>query len=274
MLLDTHCHLDFDAFSQDRDQVIERARAAGVGGILDPAIDLDTSREILALSQAIPSLFAAVGVHPNSAGVWEPGTDRAIKELCLSEKVLAIGEIGLDYYRDRAPQDLQREVFERQLALANECGLPVIIHSRNASANDQRAIKDILEILEEWSAVLMANHSPLVDRAGVLHSFSGDLDSAHRAIELGFYIGITGPVTFKNAPELQEIVAELPLDRLLIETDAPFLTPHPHRGKRNEPAYVRLVADKIAMLQHSNYERVAEKTSSNAERLFNWKVNH
>ncbi len=271
---DSHCHLDFDAFDADREQVYLRAREAGVLGILNPAIDLENSRKILAMITANPMIFAAIGVHPNSATTWNENTLGELAELANNPKVRAIGEIGLDYYRDWAPQDIQREVFQAQLELAQRVGLPVIIHVRNASAEDQRAMNDVLSILETWQNGLSSAHSPVKDRVGVLHSFSGDAASAQRAIAMGFYIGITGPITFKNAQELQQVVSELPLDSLLIETDAPFLTPHPFRGKRNEPAYVRLVADKIAVIHNLEPERVAEMTTSNSERLFNWRVNH
>lgn len=271
---DSHCHVDFDAFDADRDQVFLRAREAGVLGILNPAIDLENSRKILTMAADNPMIIAAIGVHPNSATTWNENTFGELSELANNPKVRAIGEIGLDYYRDWAPQDIQREIFQAQLELAQRVGLPVIIHVRDASAEDQRAMKDVLSILETWQNGLLGTDSPVKDRPGVLHSFSGDAASAQRAIALGFYIGITGPVTFKNAQELQQVVSELPLDRMLIETDAPFLTPHPFRGKRNEPAYVRLVADKIAVIHKLEPERVAEMVTSNSERLFNWRVNH
>jgi TatD DNase family protein len=274
MLIDSHCHLDFDAFDSDRQLVIDRATASGVVGILDPAIDLVTSRNILQLAARQEMVNAAVGVHPNSASTWTDETPEMLEELARRPKVLAIGEIGLDYYRDRAAHELQQAVFKSQLSLAARLELPVIIHTRNASLADPRAIMDALEILEEWCADLEIANSALQDRAGVLHSYSGDTSSALRAIELGFYIGITGPVTFRNAPELQQTVSELPLDRLLIETDAPFLTPHPHRGKRNEPAYIGLVADKIALIHNLEPEVVKQKTTLNAQRLFNWRENH
>ena len=272
MLIDSHCHLDFDAFDEDRQQVIERAQSAGVGGILNPSIDLENSQAVLELADCQPMVYAGIGVHPNSATTWRPETPAKLSRLAQNLKVLAIGEIGLDYYRERAPHKVQIEVFQKQLSLAAEHELPVIIHTRNASADDPQATIDALGILAEWKDQLTASGSPLLDRLGVLHSYSGDTASAKTAIELGFYIGITGPVTFRNAPELQNTVAELPLERLLIETDAPFLTPHPHRGKRNEPAYVRLVADKIGSIHNLEQGLVASTTTANAQRLFNWRV--
>jgi TatD DNase family protein len=274
MLIDSHCHLDFAAFDGDRQAVIERAVACGVTGILVPAIDLETSRNILDLAARCELVFAAVGVHPNSATTWTDDTPEQLRALARRPKVLAIGEIGLDYYRDRAAPELQQAVFESQLALAAELGLPVIVHTRNASPADRRATADALSILTAWRGDLKDAGKDLSERPGVLHSYSGDLASALQAIEQGFYIGISGPVTFRNAPELQVVVMGLPLERVLVETDAPFLTPHPHRGKRNEPAYIRLVADKIALIHNLEPEAVQQQTALNTQRLFNWRVNH
>lgn len=273
MLIDTHCHLDFRAFDADRAEALSRAQAAGVVRVLNPAIDLETSRAILLLVQEYPSLFAAVGVHPNSALTWNEDSFDELCELAANDTVKAIGEIGLDYYRDRAPKSLQQKIFRRQLELASRVNLPVIIHSRDSSPTDPQATQDLLGILEEWQGNLRAVGSPLADRPGVLHSYASSIELALQAVELGFFIGITGPVTFQNAKDLQKVVTGLPLERIVIETDAPFLTPHPYRGKRNEPAYVRLVADKIAELQGLDREVVAKHTTSNAERLFNWQVN-
>lgn len=265
MLADTHCHLDFDLFTPDREAVIARARQAGVDRILNPGIDLESSRAALELAEKYDIVYAAVGVHPNESTTWDGDTLRTLRELASHPKVVAIGEIGLDYYRDRAPRDLQQKVFQEQLMLAAELSLPVVIHNRQAS-------DDVMEILKEWQVELMGANVLLAEHPGVLHSFSASEQAAHEAIGLNFYIGITGPVTFKNAPDLQQLVAHIPLDRLLIETDAPFLTPHPHRGERNEPAYVRFVAEKIAELHNLPVEMVSNSTSINAGRLFHWKV--
>jgi len=268
-LADTHCHLDFNLFNEDREQVLERARQAGLLHILNPGIDLASSRLAQKLAETYDSVCAAVGVHPNDSLTWEEasptggGTLQALRELAARPKVVAIGEIGLDYYRERAPHAVQQAVFRRQLDLAAELALPVVVHNRQASA-------DVLRILAEWQSGLAKSGSPLADRPGVLHSYAGDLVTARQAISLGFLIGITGPVTFKNALDLQKVVSALPLESLLIETDAPFLTPHPHRGQRNEPAYVRMVAEKIAFLHNRPVSVVAETTSANASRLFNW----
>jgi TatD DNase family protein len=271
-LTDSHCHLDFDAFAEDRELVIQRASDAKVSRMLNPGIDLHSSQDAINLAQRYPSVYAAIGVHPNSATTWQDETLSHLKAMAITgaPRVVAVGEIGLDYYRDRAPKELQWDVFVQQLRLAGELNLPVVIHSRDASPNDRRAIQDVLEILTDWQYELSAWNSSLKDRPGVLHSFSNELKFAQQAIELGFYIGITGPVTFRNASELQSLVAELPLERLLIETDAPFLTPHPYRGTRNEPAYVARVADKIAEIHEQPVDLIAAQTADNAERLFQW----
>lgn len=263
MLADTHCHLDFAAFDEDRDAVLSRGREAGVERILNPGIDLASSRAAVDLAESRSQLYAAVGVHPNESASWDDHSVANLRALADSPKVVAVGEIGLDYYRDRAPRDLQKRVFEEQLSLATELKLPVVIHNRQATA-------ELLQILQAWQAGLRASGSPLAERPGVLHSFSAGLQDALKAIELHFFIGFTGPVTFGNARELQDLVAALPLDHLLVETDAPFLAPHPYRGKRNEPAHVRLIADKIAQLHQIDFAVVAQTTSHNARMLFDW----
>jgi TatD DNase family protein len=260
-LVDSHCHLDWDSFDGERAAVLERAAAAGVILVLNPGTDLARSRRALELAERFDAVYATVGIHPNDAAEWGAAAADELRDLAAHPKVVAIGEIGLDYYWDKTTPELQAEVFRAQLDLAAELELPVIIHNREAG-------KDVLDILLEWQQGLAEADSPLVERPGVLHSFSGDAAMAHTAIERGFYIGITGPVTFKNAPELQALVAELPLDHLLIETDSPFLTPHPHRGQRNEPAYVALVAEKIAALKGVAVEAVAAATTANVRDLF------
>jgi len=263
LFVDTHCHLNFDSFANDLDEILERAEQAGVQRILNPGVDLASSRAAVELAHSHEQVYAAVGVHPNDALSWNEGTIDALQELAEHPKVVAIGEIGLDYYRDRAPRDLQMRIFDQQLLLAESLGLPVIIHNRQATA-------DVLHKLEEWQMGLMASAPMLADRPGVLHSYSDNEANAMQAIDLNFFIGLTGPVTFHNAPELQHVVTALPIERLLTETDAPFLTPHPYRGKRNEPAYVRIITEKIAQLRDLPVEIVAGITENNAGRLFNW----
>jgi len=262
-LTDTHCHLDFDSFDSDRDAVIQRAREAGVGRMLNPGIDLQSSRVALRLAHCYDEVYAACGVHPNDANKWEDGSQAEMYEMLKQDKVVAVGEIGLDYYRDRAPRDLQKRVLSEQLVLAEKTGLPVILHNRQAT-------KDMLEMLSAWHTHLVASGSPLAEKPGVLHSFSGDLVAARKAVEMNFMIGVTGPVTYKNADELRQIVALVPLSALLIETDAPFLTPNLHRGERNEPAYVRWIAERIAKIHNLTVQAVAERTSANSQKVFNW----
>lgn len=263
MLVDTHCHLDFNNFTDDRQMVVDRARQNGVERILNPAIHLASSNEILMMAESFDDVYVAVGVHPNEALSWESDTLAELREIAQHPKVVAIGEIGLDYYRDYSPPDLQKRVLIDQLELAAELSLPVIIHNRQAT-------EDVLELLTAWHTSLARNDSPLHDRPGVLHSFSDQLPSAKQAIDIGFFIGFTGPVTYRNAYALQEVARTIPLECVLIETDAPFLSPHPHRGTRNEPAYVSLVAEKIGELRKVDYHTVAESTTINAKRLFGW----
>ena len=262
---DTHCHLDFNRFDQDRDQVIQRARDAGVVWILNPGIDLHTNQVAIDLANNYPGVInAAVGIHPNFGEPWRSDILPTLREQAQKPGVAAIGEIGLDYYRQHTLFDQQRMMFELQLELAADLNLPVVIHNREST-------DDLLAILSTWQRGLTSSHHPLASRPGVLHSFSAGADTALAAIEMGFYIGITGPVTFTNAQQRKEITRELPLDHLLLETDAPYLTPHPHRGKRNEPAYIPLIAQEIARLHSVSIQQVAEVTHANAQRLFKFK---
>ncbi|MCZ7543711.1 MAG: TatD family hydrolase [Anaerolineae bacterium] len=253
-LIDTHCHLNYDAYDADRAEVIARAEAADVWRIVVPGTDVPGSREAVALAAAHDGVFAAVGIHPNSSAGFTEDWIEAIAPLVHSGKVVAIGEIGLDYYRDHATKADQHRALEACLALAAAMQLPVIIHNRDAS-------DDLLDALARW-------RPKLPDPPGVLHSFSERWEVAQRGLDLDFYIGFTGPLTFKNADDLRTVAARVPLDRILIETDGPFLAPHPHRGKRNEPAYVRLVADRLAALHLTTLEAVAEQTTLNACALF------
>jgi len=270
-LTDTHCHLDLHQFDEDRTAVIERADKAGLVRILIPALSVASSLSAIKLAESHPLLYAAVGVQPNESLTWDNASVAALRELSAHLKVVAIGEIGLDYYWEAAPHDHQQRVFRAQLDLAAELDMPVVIHLReNDDADNGPCYEDAMSILGEWVASLGTEREALRKNPGVLHSFSGSLQTAKRGIGLNFCIGITGPVTFKNAQRKQEMVAELPLDHLLIETDAPYLAPHPHRGKRNEPAFVYEIADKIAQLQSRSQEEIATVTTSNAARLFSW----
>lgn len=270
VLCDTHCHLNFDSFAEDLPEVLERARQTGVRRILNPAIDLETSREIVALTDAIPELYAAIGVHPNDGATWRKETRGALAELARHPKVAAIGEIGLDYYRDRTPAVQQQHIFAEQLALAAELELPVVIHIRDLNREHPQATADTLQMLADWTTSLKQNGSPLAERPGVLHSFSSGVQAAKNALELGFMLGFTGPVTFKKAEALHTTVENTPVERILVETDAPFLTPHPHRGQRNEPSYVQFVVSRIAELHNLPTEQIEKITTENAGRLFRW----
>jgi TatD DNase family protein len=258
MLIDTHCHLDFDAYDSDRPAVIERAAAVGVTRIINPATDRQTGAAALALAAAHPGVYAAVGMHPNSTAAYTPADLGWITEQAAAPKVVAIGEIGLDYHWDASPKPVQWQAFEDQLALAARLGLPVIIHNREAG-------EDVLRILTAWVATLP---EALRDRPGVLHSFSAPLQIAEQALALGFCLGFTGPITYKNAHDVRLVASATPLDRLLIETDGPYLTPQQHRGSRNEPAYVRFVAERLAALHNCTDAEIAALTTANAERLF------
>lgn len=253
-LVDTHCHLDDEAFTRDIADVIKRAVAAGAGRIIVPAIGLENVQAVLALADRFPMVYAAVGIHPNSAAGWQDDRVAELRRLACHDKVVAIGEIGLDYYWDKTPIEVQHRALRQQLALAAELKLPVIIHNREAS-------RDVLRLLAD---------SPLAGREepGVLHSFSGDWEVAETALTMGYYLGFTGPLTYKKADELREIAARAPLDRILIETDAPYLTPEPHRGRRNEPAYVRLVAERLAELRGLSLAEIGQTTTANSRRLF------
>jgi TatD DNase family protein len=266
-LVDSHCHLNFPEFDEDRDKVIDKARRNGILKIVIPGIDIETSRSAIEYSHRYDDVFCAVGVHPNSGKSWTERSRSELRELAADEKVLAIGEIGLDYYRDYCPKETQREILSTQLVLASELNLPVIIHLRESA-------EDLIEILEKWHDQLVKIDSKLVGRPGVLHSYSSNLEIAQRMTDRYFKLGIGGPVTFHNAKDLQAIVTQLSLASLLVETDAPYLSPHPFRGERNEPTNVRIVAEKIAELKAVPVEMVAKATSHSAGMLFNWGGSH
>jgi TatD DNase family protein len=253
-LVDTHCHLDFDRFDEDRELVIDRALTAGVRRIVVPAIDLDNIHKVLSLAEKYNPVFAAIGIHPNSSAGWREEWLDHLRLKVDHPKVVAIGEIGLDYYREWSPPSTQKIAFSAQLSLAGELELPVIVHNRQADA-------DVIQILErakrKWSHL-----------KGVLHSFSSSWETAAEALEMGFYIGFTGPITYKKANELRDVAARIWLDRLLVETDAPFLAPQQFRGKRNEPAYVIHVVEKLAEVRSMATDEIARQTTANAERLF------
>ena len=262
-LVDSHCHLDLDLFDGDREDVIARAVTAGVRALVNPGIDLAHSRSAIALARRVPGVFAAVGIHPTSSGEFTQADIDSLRTLASEQGVVAIGEIGLDYYWKDVPPARQQAAFEAQLALAAELGLPVIIHSRDA--NDA-----VAATLRAWVAGTHFRTSALARRpyAGVLHAYSGDAALAEEAYGWGFVLGLGGPVTFRNAHALQALVPVLRLDRLMLETDAPYLTPHPHRGKRNEPAYVALVCGALAQLYALPEAEVAAATTAVAATFY------
>jgi TatD DNase family protein len=264
-LTDTHCHLYFDNYAKDRPAVLTRAWEAGVERILVPGIDLVTSQAAINLAEKHAQVYAAVGVHPNSATSWDSTTLEALEMMAAHPKAVAIGEIGLDYYRNRAPHPLQKRILREQISLAGRVDLPVVIHTRNASPDQRACFADILAIIKDQRTELSEIYP------GVFHSFLESEAEAQLALEQGFHVGITGPVTFKNAHELRQVVTSTPLDKMLIETDGPFLSPHPYRGKRNHPANVYYVAEKIGQLIGQSPKAVAEATTYNAEQLFRWR---
>ena len=255
MLTDTHCHLDLEQFDTDREAVVARAREAGVGRIIVPGLDVQRSRLAVALSAQYPEVFAAVGLHPNSAAGFGAGDLKELRQLARLPKVVAIGEIGLDLHWQTVPLAEQQRAFRAQLELAAELGKPAIIHDREAHA-------EVLEMLRDARPPAGA----------VLHSFSGDRAMAESAVESGYYLGVDGPLTYKKNDALRDIFRRVPLDRILIETDAPYLTPQPRRGARNEPAFVKFVAEQLAGIRALTTEQIASATTANAARLFRWEL--
>lgn len=251
-LFDTHCHLDVAAFDPDRDVVIARARAAGVAHFLNPAYDLESSRRAVALAQVHAGVVAAVGVHPNDAADFGEAHLAELRALAHAPQVVAIGEIGLDYHWQTTPRDQQAQAFIAQLALARELNLPVIVHCRDA-------YDDALALLREHGRGLPGL---------VMHAFSGRMEHLRAALALDFYIGVGGPVTYPNARTLRDVVKTAPLERIVVETDSPYLAPQSHRGRRNEPAYVVEVACKVAELRSISTRDIACITTDNGRRLF------
>ena len=251
MLFDTHAHYDDEAFDADRDAVLTALPGQGVGLVLNPGCDVESSRKAVQYAAAYPHVYAAVGIHPENCGGYTAGDLAALRQLAQQPKTAAIGEIGLDYYwAENPPRDLQQQVLRDQLALAGELALPVIIHDREAHA-------DTLSIIREFPGV-----------TGVFHCFSGSPEMAQELLKLGWYLGFDGPVTYKNARRAPEVAAVTPLDRMLIETDSPYMTPVPYRGRRNDSGYVHLIAEKLAEWKGVTPEEIARITMENGKRLF------
>jgi TatD DNase family protein len=256
-LIDSHCHLDFPQFDADRDAVLARSEAAGVTALVNPGADLESSRRAVALAERHATIYAAVGVHPHDATTLDSPALAELRQLAAHPKVVAIGEIGLDYFRDLSPRDRQRAAFDAQLALAAELNLPVIVHQREAAA-------DVLAALHAWAG---GGHPGCV-----LHAFGGEEAVADEATAQGFYLGLGGRLTYQNERHLAEIVPRLPLECLLLETDAPYLPPHPQRrSQRNEPAYLALVAHRLAELHALPPETLADQVTENTRRAFRLK---
>jgi TatD DNase family protein len=252
MLFDTHAHLNAIQYEEDIVEVIQRAKTERVSHIVVVGFDKDTIKRAMELTEQYEMIYAAVGWHPVDAIDMTDEDLEWIKALASHPKVVAIGEMGLDYYWDKSPKDIQMDVFRRQIRLAKEVKLPIIIHNRDAT-------EDVVKILKKENAS---------EVGGIMHCFTGSLEVAKQCMDMNFYISFGGPVTFKNAKKPKEVATEIPLERLLIETDCPYLTPHPFRGKRNEPSYVKYIAEQIAELKGLSFEEVAKITSDNAMKLF------
>jgi len=253
-LIDSHAHIQGKEYAHEVDAIIERARAAGVEKIIavGGAGDMSSNTEAIALAASYADVYATVGMHPHDAKDVGDEELRKLKELTAQSKVVAVGETGLDYYYNHSPHDVQHRVFIQFIHMACETGLPIVIHERDAA-------KDAAELLRcEGSAELR----------GVIHCFTGNYEAARAYLDLGFYLSFTGIITFKNAESLRDVVRKVPLDRMLVETDSPYLTPVPHRGKRNEPAFVRFVAETVAKVKGIHFEEVARATSGNTAALF------
>lgn len=252
MLFDTHCHLYDTAYNADRPAVLERARAAGIGRMLCPATDRQSSEACVELARHYDGIYAAVGIHPQEAGRVQPGDIEAIRRMAEQEpSVVAIGEVGLDYHYDTPARDTQKEIFIEMIGLARDLDLPIDIHDREAHG-------DTMEILRRYGKGLR----------GVFHCYSGSLEMTTELIRMGFYFGFTGTVVFPNSKRAKQVASRIPMERLLIETDSPYLTPLPYRGRRNEPAYVRYVAEEIARLRGLDVEYVISQTTANGLQVF------
>lgn len=251
--IDSHAHLDDERFDEDRDEVIAFLYENDVQIVLNPGSDLNSSKKALALAEKYPFIYAAVGFHPHDSKYMKEEYLDIFKEMAGKKKVIAIGEIGLDYYYDNSDRDVQRKWFREQIRLARELDLPYIVHNRDSH-------EDVLRIMKE---------EHYEGARGILHCYSGSAELSREFIKLGFYISLGGPVTFKNARVPKLVAKEVPFDKLLIETDSPYLTPEPYRGKRNEPKYVKYVAEEIAKIRNVSLDEVAEKTGENFNRLFN-----
>ena len=252
MLIDSHAHLEMPEFKRDLEGVIQRAKESGVEYIFTVGTEKKDWERALEIANSHPSIYAILGVHPHNAKEIDDQTYPRLKELCRNGKVKAYGEIGLDFFRNLSARDIQLKRFREQIGLAKELGLPIVVHDREAH-------QETLEILKSEKAE---------ECGGIIHCFSGNYEMAKVCIDMGFYISIPGSITFKSAEGFRGIIKRIPLESLLVETDAPFLTPEPFRGKRNEPSYVRYTAQKVAEIKKVSFEKVAEVTTENAMRIY------
>ena len=252
MIFDSHAHYDSEQFNEDRNELLLSMEENGVGTIVNSGASWDSVTEVVELAHKYPFVYAAVGMHPDEVGDLNDERFEYLKSQCQKDKVVAVGEIGLDYYWDNESHDVQKKWFIKQLELARELDLPVIIHSRDAAA-------DTMQVMKEHQAEKIN---------GVIHCFSYSKELALEYVKMGFYIGIGGVVTFKNGKKLKEIAEEIPLDKILLETDCPYLAPVPHRGKRNSSIYLPYVIEEIANLRGISYEEVLEQTENNGKNLF------
>ncbi|WP_028274400.1 TatD family hydrolase [Atopococcus tabaci] len=252
MLFDTHTHLNVKQFEGEIPELLQRAEEFDVGRMAVVGFDTETIKRSLELNQMYDHLYSIIGWHPTEAGTYTDAVENKLMEWLPEQKVVAMGEMGLDYYWDTAPHRVQQDVFRRQIRVAKELNLPISVHMRDATEDTYRVLK------EEHAG----------DTGGIMHSFNLDTYWMEAFLDLGLHISLSGVVTFKNAPEVKEVAKAMPFDKLLVETDAPYLAPMPNRGKRNEPAYVRYVAEEIAKLREIPYEEVARQTTDNANKLF------
>ncbi len=247
-LIDTHAHIDM---AENPDEIIQNALAYGVKKIIIPSVEEKYFEKIIKIAESYENIYCQLGIFPSEAKSWNDKTEYKIKELAQNSKVVAIGEIGLDYYWDKSFVEEQKEIFKKQILLANELNLPIVVHDREAH-------KDSIDIIKEFNKTSDV----------IFHCFSGSVEMMRECVKSGWYIALGGVVTFKNAKKMKDVAKEIPLDYLMLETDSPYLTPVPYRGKENQPAYVKFVAEEIAKLRNENVDDIMIKTSQNAERVF------
>ncbi len=254
MFIDTHSHIDFESFDGDFDSMLEEIKEAGVEKVVIPAVEPSGFEKIIKITEKYDNLYGAAGIHPSEAKQFNDESFALIKEMAKHPKIIAIGEIGLDYYWDKSFKEIQIEAFKKQTELAIELNMPILIHDREAHG-------DVFELLNSYEL----SNTPVI-----MHCFSGSPEFAAECVEKGYYIAIGGVVTFKNALKIKEVAKIVPLEKLVLETDAPYLTPHPHRGEQNSPKYIPLIAEEIAKIKNITTLEVAEHTTSNAKKIFNF----